>query len=118
MYPSLAHDKGLIGQAHSRERVDTPALVLDLDAFDDNVATMAALARERGIGLRPHAKTHKSIAIGRQQMAAGAVGLCCAKLGEAEALAAGGLDRLLLTSPVLGEGKIRRSPARSRASWG
>ncbi|HEX5080206.1 MAG TPA: DSD1 family PLP-dependent enzyme [Geminicoccaceae bacterium] len=108
MHPSLAFNHSLLGQAGSRRRLDTPALVLDLDAFDHNVATMAALARERGIGLRPHAKTHKSIAIGRRQMEAGAVGLCCAKLGEAEALAAGGLDRLLLTSPVLGEDKIRR----------
>jgi D-serine deaminase-like pyridoxal phosphate-dependent protein len=69
---------------------------------------MAALARERAIGLRPHAKTHKSLAIGRRQMEAGAVGLCCAKLGEAEALAAGGLDGLLLTAPVQGDDKIRR----------
>jgi D-serine deaminase-like pyridoxal phosphate-dependent protein len=108
MYPSLAFHQNLLGQAGSRRRLDTPALVLDLDAFDYNVETMAALARERGIGLRPHAKTHKSVAIGQQQMAAGAVGLCCAKLGEAEALAVGGLDRLLLTSPVLGQDKIRR----------
>jgi len=108
MHPSLAFNQSLLGQAGSRRRIDTPALVLDLDAFDHNVATMAALARERAIGLRPHAKTHKSIAIGRRQMEAGAVGLCCAKLGEAEALAAGGLDRLLLTAPVLGDDKIRR----------
>jgi 3-hydroxy-D-aspartate aldolase len=108
MYPSLAFNHSLLGQAGSRRRIDTPALVLDLDAFDHNVATMAALARERAIGLRPHAKTHKSVAIGRRQMEAGAVGLCCAKLGEAEALAAGGLDRLLLTSPVRGDAKIKR----------
>ena len=108
MYPSLAFNHSLLGQAGSRRRIDTPALVLDLDAFDHNVATMAALARERAIGLRPHAKTHKSVAIGRRQMEAGAVGLCCAKLGEAEALAAGGLDHLLLTAPVRGDDKIRR----------
>jgi D-serine deaminase-like pyridoxal phosphate-dependent protein len=108
MPPSLAFNHSLLGQAGSRRRIDTPALVLDLDVFDHNVATMAALARERAIGLRPHAKTHKSIAIGRRQMEAGAVGLCCAKLGEAEVLATGGLDRLLLTSPVLGDDKVRR----------
>ena len=78
--------------------------------------TLAALARERAIGLRPHAKTHKSVAIGRRQMVAGAVGLCCAKLGEAEALAAGGLDRLLLSSPVLGDDKIRRLLALNAAT--
>jgi 3-hydroxy-D-aspartate aldolase len=116
MHPSLAFNRSLLGGAGSRRRLDTPALVLDLDAFDHNVATMAALARERGIGLRPHAKTHKSIAIGRRQMDAGGVGLCCAKLGEAEALAAGGLDRLLLTAPVLGDDKIRRLLALNAAT--
>jgi 3-hydroxy-D-aspartate aldolase len=116
MHPSLAFNRSLLGRAGSRRRIDTPALVLDLDAFDHNLATMAALARERAIGLRPHAKTHKSVAIGRRQMAAGAVGLCCAKLGEAEALAAGGLDRLLLTSPVLGDDKMARLLALNAAS--
>jgi D-serine deaminase-like pyridoxal phosphate-dependent protein len=105
---SLTFNRSLIGQPGSRPRLDTPALVLDLDAFDHNVATMAALARQRSIGLRPHAKTHKSIEIGRRQIKAGAVGLCCAKLGEAEVLAAGGLGRLLLTSPILGDDKIAR----------
>jgi 3-hydroxy-D-aspartate aldolase len=104
---SLAFNRSLIGQPESRRRLDTPALVLDLDAFDHNVATMAALASERSIGLRPHAKTHKSVEIGRRQIEAGAVGLCCAKLGEAEVLAGGGLGRLLLTSPVQGD-KITR----------
>lgn len=116
MYPSLAFNHSLLGQAGSRRRIDTPALVLDLDAFDRNLTTMAALARERGIGLRPHAKTHKSVAIGRRQMEAGAVGLCCAKLGEAEAMAAGGLNRLLVTSPVLGDTKIARLLALNAAS--
>ncbi|MEM7021250.1 MAG: DSD1 family PLP-dependent enzyme [Pseudomonadota bacterium] len=108
MYPSLAFNQSLVGKPETRWRLDTPALVLDLDAFEHNVAAMAALASARGIGLRPHAKTHKCAAIGRHQMAAGAVGLCCAKLGEAEAMAAKGLDRLLLTSPVRPEEKIRR----------
>src|SRR5262245_8526510 len=107
MQPSLAFNRSLVGQAGSRRRLDTPALVLDLDAFDHNVASMAALARERAIGLRPHAKTHKSIAIGRRQMAAGAGRLCCAQRGAAEALAAG-VVQLLLTAPVLGDDKIRR----------
>jgi len=66
------------------------------------------IAAARRIALRPHAKTHKSVAIGRLQMQAGAVGLCCAKLGEAEAMTDGGLDRLLLTSPITGAGKLER----------
>jgi D-serine deaminase-like pyridoxal phosphate-dependent protein len=105
---SRAFNEALVGRKGSRLMLDTPALVLDLDAFERNLATMQGLAENRGIALRPHAKTHKSAKIGQMQMAAGAVGLCCAKLGEAEALAAEGLDHLLLTSPMTGEGKLGR----------
>jgi len=85
--------------------------VLDLDALEANIAAMAAWAQRARIALRPHAKTHKCAAIGRLQMQAGALGLCCAKLSEAEALAAAGLDRLLLTAPVVGARKIDRLTA-------
>ena len=91
-----------------RSEIPTPALVLDRAALDRNIAKMAAFAAARGIALRPHAKTHKSGEIGRRQLAAGAVGLCCAKLGEAEALAADGLAHLHLTSPVVAPGAIAR----------
>jgi D-serine deaminase-like pyridoxal phosphate-dependent protein len=106
--PDPGGNAALIGRPGSRRQLDTPALVLDLDVFEANLATVHGLAQARGIALRPHAKTHKCAAIGRLQMAAGAVGLCCAKLGEAEALAAAGLDRLLLTSPVTGRAKVDR----------
>lgn len=105
---SLAWNRSLIGQPGGAVRLDTPALVLDLDAFEHNIATMAGLAKERGIGLRPHTKTHKCVTIAKAQVAAGAVGLCCAKLGEAEVLADGGLDHLLLTANVIGESKVMR----------
>ncbi len=98
----------LVGQPGSRLLLDTPALVLDLDAFERNLRTVHDRARERGIALRPHAKSHKSAAVGRAQLAAGAIGLCCAKLGEAEALAAAGLDGFLLTAPVTSRAKVRR----------
>jgi 3-hydroxy-D-aspartate aldolase len=101
MTPSEQLHRHLIGQPGSRERLNTPALVLDLDALESNIAVMADWARGAGLALRPHAKTHKSAAIGTMQIAAGAVGLCCAKLGEAEALAAGGIGSILLTSPVV-----------------
>ena len=84
----------LIGQSGSRDRLNTPALILDLAAFEHNVARMADFARQQGLALRPHAKSHKSADIARAQIAAGAVGLCCAKLGKAEALAAGRLVHL------------------------
>ncbi len=107
----------LIGQAGSRHRLNTPALVLDLDGFEANLHAMAEAARQQGVALRPHAKTHKSAEIARRQLAAGAVGQCCAKLGEAEALAGQGIGGLLLTSPVVTEqgierliGLLRRAP--------
>ena len=73
-----------------------------------------AFARERAIGLRPHAKTHKSIEIARRQLTAGAIGICCAKLGEAEILAAGGIESILVTSPVVTEEGGRRLAALNR----
>ena len=78
----------LIGVAGGRARLQTPALLIDMDAFERNVARMVAHAKKAGIGLRPHAKTNKCSEIARRQIAAGANGICCAKLAEAEALAA------------------------------
>ena len=84
----------------------TPALVLDRGAFERNVERMAAHVRDHDKGARPHAKTHKCPLIARQQLAAGAVGVCVAKLGEAAALSAAGIDDLLLTSPIVNAHKI------------
>jgi D-serine deaminase-like pyridoxal phosphate-dependent protein len=98
----------LIGVPGGRAKLQTPALVIDLDAFERNLAAMVAHAKRAGIGLRPHAKTHKSAEIARCQIAAGANGICCAKLGEAEALAAQGIDSILLTSPVVTDAGIAR----------
>lgn len=108
----------LIGQQGGREALNTPVLVLDLAALDRNIAAMAALARDRGIALRPHAKTHKSVDIALRQIAAGAVGLCCAKLGEAEVLAAGGVEGLHITSPVVSAPAIARLVALNARSAG
>jgi 3-hydroxy-D-aspartate aldolase len=91
----------LIGQQGARRALNTPVLVLDRDALERNIATMAAFARKHDVVLRPHAKTHKSVDIARLQLAAGAVGVCCAKLGEAETLAEGGVTSILITSPVV-----------------
>ncbi|MBV9420074.1 MAG: alanine racemase, partial [Alphaproteobacteria bacterium] len=103
-----ALNEPLIGVPGGRAKLQTPALVLDLDAFERNVAAMVAHAKRADIGLRPHAKTHKSAEIAKRQLAAGANGICCAKLGEAEALAAGGIDSILLTSPVVTDAGIAR----------
>jgi D-serine deaminase-like pyridoxal phosphate-dependent protein len=98
----------LIGVPGGRARLQTPALVIDLDVFERNVANMVAHAKASGVGLRPHAKTNKCSEIARRQIAAGANGICCAKLGEAEALAAAGIESILLTSPVVTEAGIAR----------
>jgi D-serine deaminase-like pyridoxal phosphate-dependent protein len=108
----------LIGRQGSRADLNTPALTLDRAAFADNVARMAAFARKYGVALRPHAKTHKSADIARAQIAAGAVGVCCAKLGEAEALAAEGIAGIHLTSPVVTPPAIARLVALNARSPG
>ena len=86
----------------------TPAVLVDLDVLERNIARMAARAREAGVRLRPHAKTHKCPPIGRLQRAAGAWGLSVAKVGEAEVFADAGLDDLFVAYPVVGEDKGRR----------
>lgn len=96
------------------EDVDTPALVLDLDAMERNLARLAAFARAAGVRLRPHAKTHKSSALARRQIAAGAVGVCVQKVAEAEALARGGVDDLYVSNEVVSAGKLARLAALAR----
>jgi D-serine deaminase-like pyridoxal phosphate-dependent protein len=97
--------------------LDTPALLVDLDRVEANVAEMAQLARSAGVALRPHTKTHKMPAIARLQVAAGARGLTVAKVGEAEVMAAAGFDDLLVAYPVVVPGALRRLAAlRERAS--
>ena len=98
----------LVGKPGGVKSLATPALVIDLPAFERNVSAMQEHCNRVGLKLRPHAKTHKSVSVARRQIAAGAVGQCCAKLGEAEALAEGGIDGLLVTSPIVAEQGFRR----------
>ncbi|HEX3870330.1 MAG TPA: alanine racemase, partial [Pirellulales bacterium] len=88
-----------------KDDLPTPALLVDLDAFESNVAKMAAHAKKHGKQLRPHAKTHKCVEVARRQKAAGAVGNCMATVPEAVMLAGGGIDGLLLTSPIVSDVK-------------
>ncbi|MEO6031346.1 MAG: DSD1 family PLP-dependent enzyme [Burkholderiaceae bacterium] len=88
--------------------VESPALVIDLDAMERNLAAMAAFARERRVRLRPHAKMHKSAVLARAQMAAGAVGVCVQKLSEAEALAGAGVPDIFITNEVIAPSKLAR----------
>lgn len=100
------YHQGLIGKAGSRSALETPALILDLDRLELNIALMANHAATNNIALRPHAKSHKSVAIGRLQMEHGAAGLCCATLDEAEIFLLGGIDNILITSPIAGDAKM------------
>lgn len=95
-------------QGLTKARIPTPALLVDLDIFEANIRAMADHARQAKVVLRPHAKTHKCPEIAKRQIAAGAIGICAATVAEAEALAAAGINNLLLTSPIVDAGKCSR----------
>ncbi len=104
---------------HKKEKpveaaLETPALIVDLDAVRRNIARMAAHAAEAGIKLRPHGKTHKSPIFGRMQLAAGAVGLCCQKVGEAQILVEGGIGDILVTNEIVAPRALARLADLSR----
>jgi D-serine deaminase-like pyridoxal phosphate-dependent protein len=86
------------------EGLDTPAVVIDLDIVDHNARRLAGSLGARGIALRPHVKTHKSLALARIQLDAGARGITVGNLGEAEVFAAGGFDDILIAYPIWAEG--------------
>jgi D-serine deaminase-like pyridoxal phosphate-dependent protein len=91
--------------------IDTPALVVDLDAFERNLDLMANAVRGAGIALRPHAKSHKCPAIAQAQIERGAVGICCQKVGEAEVFVAAGIRDVLVTNEIVGAAKLARLAA-------
>src|SRR6202034_978701 len=101
-------NESLIGVPGGRAQLDTPALIVELAVLDRNIRRMAAFAAAKGVGLRPHAKTHKSDEIARRQLAAGAIGICCATLSEADIMVRGGIPGVLITSPVVTPAKIAR----------
>ena len=96
------------------DEVDTPALLIDLDAFEYNLDTMAAKLAPTGAKLRAHAKTHKSTVIAHLQIARGAVGQCVQKVAEAEALAWGGVPDILVSNEIVGASKLARLAALAR----
>lgn len=96
--------------------IPTPALVVDESILHANIARMADFARDARIALRPHAKTHKSAAIAKLQLQAGAIGIACATVAEAEMLQAGGVHDLLLTCPIADASKATRIAALNRIS--
>src|SRR5215218_3364250 len=98
----------LIGDNDFRAKLNTPALGLDLDAMEHNMGAMSSIARAHGVSLRPHGKAHKSPQLAKLQIANGAVGICCATLGEAEVMSAGGVEDILITAPVPSRPKLAR----------
>jgi D-serine deaminase-like pyridoxal phosphate-dependent protein len=93
------------------EAVETPALIVELDALEANLARMAGLVRDTPVALRPHAKSHKCPEIARRQIAAGAVGVCCQKVSEAAAMIDGGVEDVFVSNQVVGAGKLERLAA-------
>ncbi|MHA1150975.1 MAG: DSD1 family PLP-dependent enzyme [Promethearchaeota archaeon] len=91
-----------------KEKISTPALIIDYDLMLENINTMAKLAQHNGVKLRPHVKTHKCPEIAKLQLEAGASGICVAKVGEAEVFAKEGFDDILIANQVVDLGHIKR----------
>ena len=96
------------------DEVVTPALIVELEAYERNLKAMAGIVAEAGLRLRPHAKTHKSPEVALEQMARGAVGACCQKISEAEVLASGGVGDILVANQVVGAVKAVRAATLAR----
>ena len=96
------------------EDIDTPALIVEMLLFERNLLRMATFAKDRNLRLRPHAKMHKTPAIALRQIALGAVGVCCQKTSEAEALVAAGVEDVLISNQVVGTAKLARLAALAR----
>ncbi len=90
------------------DSIETPSLLVDLDLIDENIRRMAVGAGSAGVALRPHAKSHKCAAIARRQIAAGAIGICCQKVSEAEAMVAGGIRDIYVSNEVIASRKLMR----------
>ncbi len=96
----------LLGQTVTA--LDTPALIVDLDVVEANIARIAKLCRDNGVNWRPHVKGNKTVEIVRKELAAGAIGITCAKVGEAEVMAAAGVRSILIANEIVGAPKIAR----------
>ena len=107
-------DVGVAAIGGPASAIDTPALLIDHEALSRNIERMAAFGRSAGVAIRPHAKTHKAPPIAHMQIAAGAIGQCAQKVGEAEILVAGGVGDVLVANEIVGAGKLHRLAALAR----
>jgi D-serine deaminase-like pyridoxal phosphate-dependent protein len=104
----LIHDLDPVVIGMRVEELDTPCLLLDLDMVERNLDVMAATFAGIPVAVRPHTKTHKSPGLALMQLRRGAIGICCAKLGEAEVMAGSGISDILITTELAGPAKVRR----------
>ena len=88
--------------------IDTPSIVVDLNIAEENIKKMQNFANDNNVSMRPHSKTNKSPYWAKKQIQAGAIGICCAKLGEAEMMAAGGVNEILIPNQIVTPEKINR----------
>lgn len=109
---SVAHTWDRLGDP--LEGIDTPVLLIDAAACERNLARMTDFARRESVAIRPHAKAHKSGILAQRQIAHGAIGVCCQKVGEAEAMAAAGVRDILVSNEVVGRAKWERLAALAR----
>src|SRR5215472_9299426 len=107
--PSSAHRTPSEPMLQRLYDLDTPAVVVDLDRLEDNIARMALLAADAGVNLRPHTKSHKTVGIARRQLAAGSTGITVAKLDEAEAFLDAGLRDIFVANEIAGRHKWQRA---------
>jgi D-serine deaminase-like pyridoxal phosphate-dependent protein len=98
----------MVSLGADKSEIDTPALLIDLDVMEGNIEEMARFFRSVPAGLRPHEKTHKCPIIAHKQIEAGAIGITCAKLGEAEVMVEAGIRDVLVANQVVGEPKVTR----------
>ena len=88
--------------------IDTPSIIVDLNIAEENIKKMQNFANDNSVSMRPHSKTNKSPYWAKKQIEAGAIGICCAKLGEAEMMAAGGVKEILIPNQIVTPEKIKR----------
>ena len=88
--------------------IDTPSIIVDLNIAEENIKKMQSFANDNSVSMRPHSKTNKSPYWAKKQIEAGAIGICCAKLGEAEMMAAGGVKEILIPNQIVTPEKIKR----------
>ena len=93
---------------HSKQQLDTPALCVDVEMLEQNIRSISHTLQQKQVNWRPHSKCHKSPTVGKLLLDAGAIGLTCAKLGEAEVMAAGGVRDILIANLIVGPQKVAR----------